>query len=52
MTKQDIVDALIEEKVSSEADFGWTRQLRYYWRDDNCMVLQANASFKYELLSL
>jgi dynein heavy chain, axonemal len=44
---RDIVDALIQERVSSESDFGWSKQLRYYWKDDNCVVLQANAGFKY-----
>jgi dynein heavy chain len=31
---RDIVEELISEGVNSDTDFGWTKQLRYYWNTD------------------
>lgn len=46
---RDVMQKMIEDKVSSPSDFQWTMQLRYYWEDsiDDCTVKQANASFLY-----
>eukprot|EP00761_Pharyngomonas_kirbyi_P008673 gb/GECH01008685.1/.p1 GENE.gb/GECH01008685.1/~~gb/GECH01008685.1/.p1 ORF type:complete len:4033 (+),score=845.30 gb/GECH01008685.1/:1-12099(+) len=44
---RDIIENLIEEGISSPTDFGWYRQLRYYWEDNDCIVRQSNSRFVY-----
>jgi dynein heavy chain len=46
---RDVVRALRADSVSSTADFGWTKQLRYYWDSDRelCMCRQTNTNFEY-----
>ena len=44
---RDIIDQLIEAKVSNINDFQWASHLRYYWEEDRCIVRMANASFQY-----
>jgi len=44
---RDVVSNMIEKKVSSENDFQWLAQLRYYWEEDNCKVRMATTELKY-----
>ena len=46
---RDVVELLINSKVTSVNDFEWTKQLRYYWEKDidNCVVRQTNTRFLY-----
>ena len=46
---RDIIENMVAEEVSSENDFGWTKQLRYYWKADidDCVVSQNNSNFMY-----
>uniref|UniRef100_A0A8C2FTF9 Dynein, axonemal, heavy chain 12 n=1 Tax=Cyprinus carpio TaxID=7962 RepID=A0A8C2FTF9_CYPCA len=43
---RDVVMEMIE-KVSSETDFQWLAQLRYYWADNNVRVRIINCDVKY-----
>ncbi len=43
---RDVVEAMIADGVSSITDFGWLKQLRYYW-ENNCIVRQSNSEFIY-----
>ncbi len=49
---RDVVKRLIENNISSETDFEWLSQLRYYWEDDHLRIKIVNANFKsgYEYL--
>ena len=44
---RDVVADLIESKVSSEMDFQWLSQLRYYWENDNQYVRMINCTCDY-----
>eukprot|EP01116_Phalansterium_solitarium_P017128 TRINITY_DN413_c0_g1_i5.p1 TRINITY_DN413_c0_g1~~TRINITY_DN413_c0_g1_i5.p1 ORF type:complete len:4163 (-),score=2181.62 TRINITY_DN413_c0_g1_i5:539-13027(-) len=44
---RDVVKNLIEAGVTSERDFEWMTQLRYYWDGEDLYVRIVNASFKY-----
>lgn len=46
---RDVLTAMIEEGVNSPTDFGWMKQLRYYWdmEQNDCLVRQSNSSFRY-----
>ncbi|XP_049610508.1 dynein axonemal heavy chain 12-like [Syngnathus scovelli] len=44
---RDVVMELIEHGVSSENDFKWLAQLRYYWSNDNVRVRIINCDVKY-----
>jgi len=44
-----VVKSMIEEKVSSVTDFGWLKQLKYYWDEErkDCFIRQSNSEFRY-----
>ncbi|KAJ3215607.1 Dynein heavy chain 6, axonemal [Dinochytrium kinnereticum] len=46
---RDIVQGLINSKVTGLADFEWTKQLRYYWDmdSDTCNVKMSSTVFSY-----
>ncbi|KAJ3214893.1 Dynein heavy chain 1, axonemal [Dinochytrium kinnereticum] len=44
---RDVVKKLIDSGVSSENDFEWISQLRYYWEEDDLRVKIVNANFRY-----
>ena len=46
---RDITDKLYTKQIKSLNDFIWQQQLRFYWDgdEDDCVVKQANAMFKY-----
>ncbi|XP_021325607.1 dynein axonemal heavy chain 12 isoform X2 [Danio rerio] len=44
---RDVILELIEKGVSSETDFQWLAQLRYYWANDNVRVRIINCDVKY-----
>ncbi|XP_065142099.1 dynein axonemal heavy chain 12-like [Paramisgurnus dabryanus] len=44
---RDVVMEMIEKGVSSETDFQWLAQLRYYWANDNVRVRIINCDVKY-----
>jgi len=44
---RDVVNQMAELGVSSENDFQWLSQLRYYWEESNCLVRIINATVNY-----
>lgn len=49
---RDLVDEMYDNEVTSTADFGWTKQLRIYWEQDddghgNAFIRQNNSRFVY-----
>jgi dynein heavy chain len=44
---RDVVLELIEHKVTSEMDFQWLCQLRYYWENENQYVRMINSTCDY-----
>ncbi|XP_055503511.1 dynein axonemal heavy chain 12 [Leucoraja erinacea] len=49
---RDVVEGLIEKEVSSQTDFNWLAQLRYYWTNENVRVhiINCNVKYAYEYL--
>lgn len=45
--QRDIVQKLLESKVSTCLDFQWQQQLRYYLEDELVILRQVNTSLKY-----
>ena len=44
---RDVVVEMIGKNVSTETDFNWLAQLRYYWEENNVQVRITNAAVKY-----
>ncbi len=46
---RDMVTEMVENEVTSSANFDWQRQLRYYWDDDidNCVVHMSTSRYVY-----
>ncbi|KAL0050690.1 hypothetical protein WJX82_005287 [Trebouxia sp. C0006] len=44
---RDVATELAAQGVSSETDFEWMSQLRYYWENDEVMVRMINAAIGY-----
>jgi dynein heavy chain len=44
---RDVCNDLFKADVSSEGDFEWLSQLRYYWEQDDVNVRMINANIKY-----
>ncbi|KAK3519072.1 hypothetical protein QTP70_016355, partial [Hemibagrus guttatus] len=44
---RDVVMEMIQKGVSSETDFQWLAQLRYYWTSENVRVCIINCDVKY-----
>ncbi|EFC46212.1 axonemal dynein heavy chain [Naegleria gruberi] len=46
---RDVIKAMIEEGVNDVNNFGWLKQLRFYWESDvdDCIVRQSNSVFRY-----
>ena len=49
---RDVVSELIKKQVSSENEFDWLSQLRYYWDNDDVFVciINARVNYAYEYL--
>ncbi|KAJ8670547.1 hypothetical protein QAD02_001806, partial [Eretmocerus hayati] len=49
---KDVLASLCEEKVTSNSDFKWLCQLRYYWQEENMMtyMINSNLAYGYEYL--
>ncbi|CAH8626747.1 unnamed protein product [Dicrocoelium dendriticum] len=44
---RDVVHDMITLEVTSENDFNWLSQMRYYWEEDNVKVRLTNATVNY-----
>ena len=44
---RDTVTELVQKNVTSENDFSWLCQMRYYWENDNAIVRITNAEVDY-----
>ena len=46
---REVVKDLISKEVTAATDFGWNKQLRYYWYadEDNVFIQQTNTEFLY-----
>ncbi|XP_073972352.1 dynein axonemal heavy chain 10-like isoform X4 [Rhodnius prolixus] len=46
---REVFESLLQEKVTSDNDFGWIKHLRYYWdrENDSLIIKQCAAMFHY-----
>lgn len=44
---RDVVQRFSDQGISSEKDFDWISQLRYYWDENDLQIKIVNAQFKY-----
>ena len=47
MHAKDVVQKLVDLKISDITAFEWVSQLRYYWENDDCMVKCIQTAFPY-----
>ena len=44
---RDVVDKLVKDKITSDLDFAWLSQLRYYFEDEQLYCRMITASLRY-----
>ena len=44
---RDVVDNLVKLNLTSEKDFDWLCQMRYYWEENRCVVRMITTAVVY-----